>query len=179
LGVLPPVDARELSTFLTDRDGVARAEFLPPGTMSARQEAQLKARVGALLPPYHFGIVAASKNTFAHAISTVSPARYRSGRLCLVGDAGAVVHPFTTSGVFKGMRNAFELMNALAETDDIERALDGWDQRQRRTGERLQQLGDIMERILVTHVPDFAAMTSDALLAWWDETPRALNDTMR
>lgn len=178
-GMFLPVAEEALDDFLVDRDGRRRQLSLPPGSMREESQNRLKQNAARLLPPFYASLVDASQDTFAQAIVTALPARYTKGRLCLAGDAGAVVQPFTTSGVFKGMRNAAELIGELSRSDDIPAALGRWDHRQRVTGQALARLGTLMEQRLIAQTPDFSQMSQAELSTWWDEIQQALEHAMR
>jgi len=174
-----PVEVDQLDDFFVDRDGQPRQLSLPPGSMREELELSLKQRAARLLPPFYASLVSASQDTFAQAIMTAIPTQYAKGRLCIAGDAGVVVQPFTTSGVFKGMRNAAELIGELSGSEDIAAALDRWNQKQRRTGKGLAHLGSLMERRLIIETPNFSQMNQDALSAWWGEIQQTLEQVMR
>jgi 2-polyprenyl-6-methoxyphenol hydroxylase-like FAD-dependent oxidoreductase len=178
-GMFLPVAEEEVDDLFVDRSGRRRELSLPPGAMKEELQNRLKLRATELLPPFYASLVSASEDTFAQAIMTTLPTKYVKGRLCLVGDAGAIVQPFTTSGVFKGMRNAAELVGELRRSDDLSIALDRWDQRQRVTGEGLGRLGALMERHLILQTPDFSKMSQAGLTLWWSEIQHTLEQVMR
>ena len=178
-GMFLPVEVDQLDDFFVDRDGQPRQLSLPPGSMREELELSLKQRAARLLPPFYASLVSASQDTFAQAIMTAIPTQYAKGRLCIAGDAGAVVQPFTTSGVFKAMRNAAELIGELSGSEDIAAALDRWNQKQRRTGKGLAHLGSLMERRLIIETPNFSQMNQDGLSAWWGEIQQTLEQVMR
>ena len=178
-GMFLPVAADALDDFFVDRDGQQRGLSLPPGSMRDEQQLDLKQGAAQLLPPFFASLVNASQDTFAQAIMTAMPTEYTKGRLCIAGDAGAVVQPFTTSGVFKGMRNAAELIGELSRSNEISPALGRWDQRQRITGDGLARLGSLMEKRLITETPNFSKMDQNGLSAWWGEIQQTLEQVMR
>jgi len=178
-GMFLPMAAGELDEFFLDRGGQQRGLSLPPGSMKEEQELRLKQRAAQLLPPFYASVVNASRSTFAQAIMTALPTKYTKGRLCIAGDAGAVVQPFTTSGVFKGMRNAAELIRELNTSDEIYAGLDRWNQRQCHMGEGLARLGSLMEKRLIAETPDFSKMSQSSLSVWWGEIQQTLEQIMR
>lgn len=89
-----------------------------------------------------------------------------------------IVPPFTTSGVFKAMRNAAELVLAIQAAENIESALNQWDKAQQRTGDGLQRLSALMEERLISNVPDFSRFSQDDLDVWWSEIQRTLEEIM-
>jgi 2-polyprenyl-6-methoxyphenol hydroxylase-like FAD-dependent oxidoreductase len=177
-GMFLPASSEEIDDLLTDKDGKRQAHAIPPGHMRQSIEDRLKAKAKDLLPDELANVVAASTDTFAQGIVAVLPEKYHRGRMCLVGDAGAIVPPFTTSGVFKAMRNAAELVLAIQAADDLESALEQWDNAQQRTGDGLQKLSVLMEEHLITNVPDFSTFSQDDLDTWWSEIQRSLEEIM-
>ena len=177
-GMFLPVPKSELAAYLVDRDGVQRELSRPPGSMRDDLEQTLKDKAKKLLPKYYAELVRRSIHTFGQGIVATVPASYRKGRICLAGDAGAVVPPFTTSGVFKGMKNAVELVTAVARGDDLETSLDRWEADQQKAGVGLKKLSSLMEAKLITSVPDFAEMSQDDLTEWWSDIQSTLEEVM-
>ena len=167
-----PLAAAELAPFLVDRDGRQHRGSMPPGQMRPDEEVRLKAQLASRLPSYFAAVVERSRDTFAQPIFTASVPRYRSGRLCLVGDAGALVQPLTGSGVMKALDNARGLASALRRNADVEQALAAWDAQATAAGAMLLRLGDQMEQALIWHPPDFAQLGGEATRSWWDATTR-------
>ncbi len=166
--LLVPPDA--LPQFLTDRDGRKHTHSLPPGAMRPAEEGRLKQLLRTQLPGYYADIVTATRDTFVQAIYTVDVPAYHRGRICLIGDAGAVATPITGSGVFKGMTNAIDLVAALGAADDLDTALAGWGAGQTRIGAHYTQLSAQMEEALIWATPDFSTMDAAETEAWWQRT---------
>ncbi len=164
------VPTEELPDFLTDRSGQRHAHSLPPGSMRPEEERRLTEMVAAQLPPYYAEIVRATRDTFAQPISIAEPPAYHRGRLCLIGDAGAVAPPPTASGVYRGMTNALELVAALGTGDDLDGALAAWDTTQTATGRRFTTWGKQLEQALIWETPDLSRMDPAAVEAWWNRT---------
>ena len=162
-----PVSADELPGFLTDRQGRQRTGSLPPGAMRLEEENRLKRLMQAHLPTYYADIVNISHDTFAQPIYLVEMPGYHQGRLCLIGDAGALAQPFTGSGVFKGANNAIDLAAALQAHPDVDAALREWDKKETVTGERLVVLGRQMEQAFIWSAPDFSQMDAETTAAWF------------
>jgi 2-polyprenyl-6-methoxyphenol hydroxylase-like FAD-dependent oxidoreductase len=144
--------------------------------MPFEEEARLRQMARESFPPYFAEIIGASQDTFVQAIYTAAVTRYRHRRICLAGDAGAFVQPFTASGVFKGMNNALDLAEALAGRDDIDEALEQWSVRETESGARLVHLGRKLEDALVWSIPDFARMDAQATQIWWQDAARMPED---
>lgn len=177
-GMFLPASIEELGELLIDKFGQRRELALPPGYMRQSVEDNLKARAQRLLPERLARIVVASRGTFGQGIVAATPEHYHKGRMCLVGDAGAVVPPFTTSGVFEAMKNAAELVSLIQAVDDLELALEEWDMAQQRIGGGLRRLSTLMEEHLIVNVPDFSSFSQDDLDVWWSEIQRALEEVM-
>ena len=168
------VPAGELDRFLTDRFGRQRTGSLPPGNMRLEDETRLKDHVRAHLPSYFAAMVDMSQDTFVQPIFTSDVSAYRKERICLLGDAGAFVQPFTGTGVFKGMNNAMDLGKALAGKAgaDVDAALESWSVQQTRTGKLLAVMGERLEQALIWSTPDFGQMDENATRAWWVDANR-------
>ncbi len=177
-GMFLPLSADALKDCLLDRRGEQHELSLPPGAMREEIETAFKRNAKSLLPDYFADVVARSVDTFGQGIVSTIPDTYRRGRICLAGDAGAVVPPFTTSGVYKGMKNGAELIAALADEGNLESALDAWDLEQQTAGYGLKRLSDVMAERLITNVPDFSAMTQDDLVEWWSVIQVTLQETL-
>jgi 2-polyprenyl-6-methoxyphenol hydroxylase-like FAD-dependent oxidoreductase len=170
------VPAEELPHFLTDKRGRRRTGSVPPGHMRVEEEARLKRLARDNLPPYFADIVNASQDTFAQPIYIADVPAYHKGRICLAGDAGAFVQPFTGSGVFKGMNNAIDLVTALATHNTVDEALETWSARETQTGKRLVRVGRQLEQALIWSIPDFAQMDEEAMRNWWEEAAKMPED---
>jgi 2-polyprenyl-6-methoxyphenol hydroxylase-like FAD-dependent oxidoreductase len=166
------VPADDLARFLTDRFGQQRTGSLPPGNMRLEDETRLKDHVRPHLPSYFAAMVDMSEDTFVQPIFTSDVPAYRKGRICLLGDAGAFVQPFTGTGVFKGMNNAMDLGKALAGKTDIDAALESWSAQQTRTGKLLLAMGERLEQALIWATPDFGQMDENATRTWWVDANR-------
>jgi 2-polyprenyl-6-methoxyphenol hydroxylase-like FAD-dependent oxidoreductase len=165
--VVPPDD---LPRFLTDRNGHQHTLSLPPGLMRPEEESRLKAWIQEQVPPYYAEILTASQDTFAQPIYRAEPPAYHRGRICLIGDAGALAPPMTGSGVFRGTTNAIELATALRAGDDLDTALAAWDEAQSATGRRFAAWGRQLEQALIWATPDLASLDAAAVEEWYNRT---------
>jgi 2-polyprenyl-6-methoxyphenol hydroxylase-like FAD-dependent oxidoreductase len=160
----------DLPRFLTDRHGHQHAHSLPPGLMRSEEQDNLKAWIQERLPPYYAEILTASRDTFAQPIYRVEPPASHRGRICLIGDAGALAPPVTGSGVFRGTTNAIELATALQAGDDLDAALAGWDEAQTAIGRCLAAWGRQLEQALIWATPDLASLDPAAVEEWYNRT---------
>ena len=99
-----PEDA--LPSVLVDDQARQQSSSVPFGKVHPQVRACLESRLADLLPPLLFELVRQSSKSAIQAIYSVVPRSYARDRLCLVGDAGAVFPPFTSSGVLKAVANA-------------------------------------------------------------------------
>lgn len=165
----------ELPQFLVGANGRQNKGSIPPGQMRPEVEARLKQIAREQLPTYFADIMAAADNHFAQAIYMVDVPTYHNGRVCLIGDAGAVAPPYTASGVFKGMNNAIDLTEAL-NSDSCDVALAKWSKTQTALGQRLSALGRQLEQALIWHVPNFGQMSEVDMQAWWQNAAKMPED---
>ncbi len=78
-----------------------------------------------------------TQDSYIQVIYTLDLDSYYKERMCLIGDAGIFVPPFTGSGVFKGYNNVKDLVNCLKENSNLKDALEQWSNLQIQTGKRL------------------------------------------
>lgn len=162
-----PLLEEDLPKFMIDRDGNPREGAIPPGQMRIEEEERLKRLVIENLPDYYSDIIARTRDTFVQLIYTADIPSYYRDRMCLIGDAGAVIQPFTGSGVFKGYNNVRSLIDELRNCDSVSHALKRWDAMQLRIGRRLLSLGEQMERAFIWEPLDLAAADAATTEAWW------------
>ena len=165
-----PYTPEELQRLLVDKDGRQHRSSLPPGSMRLEIEEHLKGLLSDHLPPYYADIVTASSDTYAQPIYTTDLPSYHKGRICLAGDAGAVVPPFSASGVFKATNNAIDLVSALESEADVDAAIASWSATETASSKRLTALGRQMEDAFVWQAPDLSKMDAETAAAWWKES---------
>jgi 2-polyprenyl-6-methoxyphenol hydroxylase-like FAD-dependent oxidoreductase len=95
-----------------------------------------------------------------------SPRSYARDRVCLVGDAGAVFPPFTSSGVLKAVANATSLADALADAPAVDDALRRWSEAQLQVAAQVMPFAEYAERGQVFEMPDLATMPPTATNDW-------------
>src|SRR5580693_2551950 len=110
-----------------------------------RVRACFESRLSDMLPSVLFEL-ARQINSAIHAIYSVAPRSYARDRLCLVGDAGAVFPPFTSSGVLKAVANATSLADALAGAPAVDDALRRWSQAQLQVAAQVMPFAEYAER---------------------------------
>ena len=162
-----PLPEADLDAFMVDRNGTAHVGTLPPGSMRPAEERRLKDFMAANVPGYHAEVIEKSPTTYVQLIYTVDVPAYHVGRVALIGDAGIVAPPFTGSGVFKGFTNVEALLEALADGDSLDEALDRWGRQQVGVGRRLRALGDQMEQAFIWNPLDLASASEAETERWW------------
>ncbi|MDT8323897.1 MAG: hypothetical protein RRA94_07305, partial [Bacteroidota bacterium] len=171
-----PLREEQIPAFMTDRDGQRREGMLPPGAMRAQEERRLRQLARDNLPGYYADIITRSTESYAHLIYTADVPSYHSERICLIGDAGAVIQPFTGSGIFKGYNNIRSLIDALEDSGDIDRALRQWDAMQVVIGRRLLALGEQLEQAFIWNPLDLSTADEASTKSWWQASVRFPED---
>lgn len=155
-----------LSSVLVDDQERQQSSSVPFGKVHPQVRAGFESRLADLLPPVLFEVVQQSANSAIQAIYSVAPRSYARDRLCLVGDAGAVFPPFTSSGVLKAVANATSLADALADAPAVDDALRRWSQAQLQVAAQVMPFAEYAERSQVFEMPDLAAMPTAATNDW-------------
>ena len=162
----------DLPAFLINSAGERRPESLSSGMIRMEEIERLKKFASTVLPAYFSEIVCASQTIMAQPVYTSEAPTYYRGRICLAGDAGSFVQPFTTSGVLKGVDNVVNLAKALSDSPTVEKALASWSREEESSATYMTMLGRQLEDALIWHIPDFATMTEPKMLIWWDEAAK-------
>ncbi len=171
-----PLREESIPRFMTDSSGRQREGMIPPGSMRLDEEQRLKQMALDNLPQWYANVIARTENTYAHLIYTVDVPSYYKGRMCLIGDAGAVIQPFTGSGIFKGYNNVRSLIDALQDQGSVDRALRQWDAMQVVIGRRLLALGEQMEQAFIWNPIDLSTADEKATREWWQSSVRFPED---
>ena len=103
-----------LASVLVDDQERQQSGSVPFGKVHPEVRAGLESRLADLLPPPLFELVQQSGNSSIQAIYSYAARSYARDRLCLAGDAGTVLPPFTGSGVLRAVAHATSLTDALA-----------------------------------------------------------------
>lgn len=148
----------ERAELLTGKDG---ARALPTA-----READLKQWARGVVPDYYAEIVAKSRGTFVQHVHECSVPAYRKGRICLVGDAGALARPHTGTGVLKGMNDAIALADEL-HLHPLDVALERWSDERAAFGNELVTLGRQLGHALMDDVRDWSKMDAAATAKWF------------
>jgi 2-polyprenyl-6-methoxyphenol hydroxylase-like FAD-dependent oxidoreductase len=155
-----------LSSVLVDDQERQQSSSVPVGKVHPQVKAGFESRLADLLPPVLFELVQQSSNSAIQAIYSVAPRSYARDRVCLVGDAGAVFPPFTSSGVLKAVANATSLADALADAPAVDDALRRWSEAQLQVAAQVMPFAEYAERSQVFEMPDLATMPPTATNDW-------------
>ena len=157
----------ELDEVMTDNKGKIRVGTLPPGSKSEYIETRLKSFLTKQIPAYYADMVNKTRDSYIQVIYTLDLDSYYKDKMCLIGDAGMVIQPFTGSGVFKGFYNVKDLIACLQENNTVEDALEQWSKKQLQTGKKLLALGEQMEKAYIWEQLDFATVEEETTKNWW------------
>jgi 2-polyprenyl-6-methoxyphenol hydroxylase-like FAD-dependent oxidoreductase len=155
-----------LSSVLVDDQERQLSSSVPFGKVHPQVRAGLESRLADVLPSVLFQLVQQSRNSAINAIYSVVPRSYARDRICLVGDAGAVFPPFTTSGVLKAVANVTSLADALADASAVDDALRRWSEAQLQVAAQVMPRAEHVERSEVFDMPDLSAMPTTATNDW-------------
>jgi len=161
------IKEKDLNNLMTDDEGKLWNGTLPPGKLNKQNEDKLKDFISKNTPDYYAEIVNRTADSYIQVIYTLDLDSHYKGKMCLIGDAGMVIQPFTGSGVFKGYNNVKDLISFLNSNDTPEKALSQWSEKQVISGKRLLALGEQMEKAFIWDQPDFARINEKTLLEWW------------
>lgn len=161
------IEEKDLKNLMMDESGKRWNGTLPPGKLNKHNESKLKEFIANNTPDYYADIVNRTTDSYIQVIYTLDLDSYYKDKMCLIGDAGMVVQPFTGSGVFKGYNNVKDLITSINNSDTIEDGLSLWSEKQIRSGKRLLALGEQMEKAFIWDQPDFANIDEETVLKWW------------
>ena len=155
----------DLASVLVDDHERQQSSSVPFGKVHPEVKAGLAARLAGLLPSFLFELVHQCGNSSIQAIYSVAARSYARDRVCLAGDAGAVVPPFAGSGVLRAVANATSLADALA-APAVDDGLRRWGQAQAQAAAQLMPAAERIERGAVFGMPDFTTMPTAATNDW-------------
>jgi 2-polyprenyl-6-methoxyphenol hydroxylase-like FAD-dependent oxidoreductase len=155
-----------LASVLVDDHERQQSGSVPFGKVHPKVRASLESRLAGLLPASLFDLVQESGNSSIQAIYSVVPRSYARERLCVVGDAGAVVPPFAGSGVLRAVANAASLAAALADSPATDDGIGRWNQAQVQAAAQFIPNAEVIERNFVFGMPDVATMPTTSTNDW-------------
>lgn len=136
------VGLADLTTVLTDKNGVRHRSSLPRGTTPERTVADLRARALREIHPKMAALVSETRDPFLQTILDVTAPKTLFGRILLTGDAAFVVRPHTAGGTAKAAYEASVLARALKSARaNVDVALKSTEQQQLEHGNALYEYG--------------------------------------
>ena len=118
-----PTDAETQKAMFTDASGKHHGVSIPPPLMRPEFIAEMKAAAVTNLSPVLADIVQRVPQPLLQAITDMEAPQLVFGRVALLGDSAFVARPHVAAGTSKAALDAVGLVEALAETDDIDTAL--------------------------------------------------------
>jgi 2,6-dihydroxypyridine 3-monooxygenase len=131
------LEGDDLDDLMTDRSGERRLLSLPPGSVSAHHDAELRAHAGARLPPGLAAVVQGTEQLFVQVVYDIEVERMAFGRICLLGDAAFAVRPHAAAGTAKAADDGWKLAAELDSQPTVEEALATWETTQLELGRNL------------------------------------------
>lgn len=161
-----PVSTEDLGTMLTDKSGVRHHLNVSFGSISGNARSLMEHALERRVPTDYLQLIRRTRATSLQAIERVDVTTETRGRLCLVGDAGAVAPPFSGSGVLKAVGNALTLGQHLSGDDAPTESLATWNADQHTLNAQIMGLADRNGRLLVFEVPKLAGLDNQSVMAW-------------
>lgn len=161
------IGSDQLDKLMTDRGGTVRNGTVPPAWVHPDTEQRLKAFLCEQLPDYYAEIISKTEGSYLQVIYTLDLEAYYRDKMCLIGDAGIVIQPFTGSGIFKGYNNVKDLIRALNDSPSLEEALQSWSNLQTKSAKRILALGGQMEDAFIWKQLDFSTVDEEIVKKWW------------
>lgn len=116
----------ELTSLMTDNNGLLREVSIPPGFVSDHNVEKIKTMSLRCLPKLLSDLVVATVEPFVQVIYDVDINQMAFGRVCLIGDAGIVVRPHAAAGTAKAAADGWALADALEKHVTLQDALEAW-----------------------------------------------------
>lgn len=131
------LDGADLDNLMTDRDGQRRLLSLPPGSVSAVHEEEVRTHARARLPASLAAVVESTKQLFVQVVYDIEVERMAFGRICLLGDAAFAVRPHAAAGTAKAADDGWMLAAAIESSPTVGEALADWESTQLALGRNL------------------------------------------
>ena len=165
-------DAAKLRQMCVDDHGHEYDFGVPPPLVRKDLIAQMRAEAETLLPPQYLDCLQHIDQPFFTPVYDLCSPSLVFGRVALVGDAASTPRPHMGFGVSKAGAEAQALAEALANYDDIDRALAAYNAIRQRLGERIVSHG----RKLGTQLGVGIETDEDRKLAELLRTPKGVLD---
>jgi 2-polyprenyl-6-methoxyphenol hydroxylase-like FAD-dependent oxidoreductase len=135
----PAGEATDLVSLLTDDDGVAHPQSIPPPLISRASIAAMRKAAARLLAPQFAEAVGLAEQPMLQPIFDLESRALAFGRVALIGDAAFVARPHVGAGVTKAAGDAEALAAALSGNDEIAAALRQFEAARLAMGRRMVQ----------------------------------------
>ena len=123
----PADEATTLRDMLTDADGRAWLDGIPPPLIRAGVLAQARQAARSVLAPQFAEVVQKTESLLFQPIFDLESPQLAFGRIALLGDAAFVARPHCGMGVTKAAGDAIVLVKALQQTGDAVAALKAYE----------------------------------------------------
>jgi 2,6-dihydroxypyridine 3-monooxygenase len=127
----------DLDELMTDTRGNRSAVSVRAGSVQARYLETLPDEAARELSPVAAELVARTEHPYIQCVIDNAPTQMAFGRVAILGDAAFTARPHAAAGTAKAAADAWALADALAEHDDVEKALAAWEPAQLALGEQL------------------------------------------
>jgi 2-polyprenyl-6-methoxyphenol hydroxylase-like FAD-dependent oxidoreductase len=165
-GYYLPVSADLLTDLLVDVDGRHHRGSVSPRKVRPDVDRRLAAQLADRIPRPYLDLIERTANTSLQAVYSVRTTRYYRDRICVVGDAGTLLPPYSGSGVLKAMANATTLGVTLATVADIDQALSDWETQQFRTVDMMSAVAERIGTNLIYHIPELTTIDASTVEKW-------------
>lgn len=143
---------------------------IPPGAVSAEQYADLDAILEHHFPPIVAALIRNSprEETAIQPIYDLTIPGYADGRTLLIGDAGALTRPHTSSGATKAIQDALVLEDLAAEHEDWAGLASAYDAERTPASNAIVEVGRRLGQAQVLDQPDWETMSAEDFPRWFD-----------
>lgn len=154
-----------------DHSKISHVSSLPPGSLTTDHISHLRTLAKAVLPASIAEIICETETPFLQAIFDTPAVTPLYNRICLIGDAAAVLRPHSASGVVKALTDGISLAKAFSvkETTEIREALNQWSMQQVIALHKQVTLSQSMGSAMVSHTPEWDKMTPELMTDWWKD----------
>lgn len=137
-----PVTAARLKRMMTDATGHYHEAGIPPHLIDPEVIEETRASVAGHLPPAFAELIRVVRQPFFQTIADLEMPNLVKGRVLMMGDGAFTARPHPGMGVIKAVGDAVLLSDVIeAFPDDLEHALEVYDEERTRYGRYLVQRG--------------------------------------
>jgi len=154
--------------YLMSATPIESLSLMAPGTVNSELKDQFTRAVDRQLPRFWAEIMGKIgwERLSVQPVYDVTVARYASGRLALIGDAGAVARPHTASGASTALQDALALERHCRQAGTWGEALARYDRERCTAGNAQAELGRRLGQALMQNAPDWAAIRPEDFPGW-------------